>query len=106
MKTIFLTIVLLITTFLSYAQSTKLDNKWYSTAEVDFIFPNKYRYNYGTGHGGTDDEIKPSGFLLKSFGAQYTYNYTFFSKLSVGSLAGIQTLSEPSNFFMIKVGGI
>jgi len=106
MRTIILTIVLLIATFLGYTQSAKLENKWYSTAEVEFIFPNNFSYNYGTERGGTDDELSPSGFLLKSFGAQYTYNYIFFSKLSIGALAGIQTLSYPRDFFMAKVGVI
>lgn len=106
MKIIILTIVFLITTYFSYAQSGKLENKWYSTAEVDFVFPNKFRYDYSTERGGTDDELEPDGFLLKSFGAQYTYNYIFFKKLSVGALAGVQTLSYPKDYFMLKVGGI
>ncbi len=106
MKTIILTIVLLITTYFSYAQSGKLENKWYSTAEVDFVFPNNFLYSYGTERGGTSDEFSPSGFLLKSFGAQYTYNYIFLKKLSVGALAGVQTYSYPKDFFMLKVGGI
>lgn len=106
MKTTILTIVLLITTVFNYSQSGKLDNKWYSTAEVDFVFPNNFSYSYGTGHGGTSDEFSPSGFLLKSFGAQYTYNYMFFKKLSIGALAGVQTLSYPKDYFMLKVGGI
>ncbi len=105
MKRTLLILLFLSITLVSNAQKDKLDNKWYSTAEIEFIFPYKYHYSYFVGNKiifNNFDNI----FSLKSFGAQYTYNYTFFSKLSVGALAGIQTLSEPSNFFMIKVGGI
>ena len=107
MKKITLVLMFLSVTLISNAQSAKLENKWYSTADVDFVFIDKYRYNYYIGDGGgRDDEVEPQGFLLKSFGAQYTFNYTFFSKLSVGALGGIQTLSEPRDFFMIKIGGV
>ena len=105
MKNTILILILLCITLTSNAQSSKLENKWYSTAEVEFIFPYKYSYSYFIGNRIIFNDYDDV-FSLKSFGAQYTYNYTFFSKLSVGALVGVQTLSEPSNFFMIKVGGI
>ena len=105
-KSVILLLVFLGFTLISNAQSAKLENKGYSTAEVEFIFPNNFSYNYGTDRGGASYEFSPSGFLLKSFGAQYTYNYIFFKKLSLGALAGFQTYSYPKDFFMIKAGGI
>lgn len=106
MKKTTLVLIFLGFALISNAQSAKLENKWYSTAEVDFVFPNKFRYDYSTERSGTSYEFSPSGFLLKSFGAQYTYNYIFFRKLSVGALAGVQALSYPKDYFMLKVGGI
>ena len=105
MKRTLLILLFLSITLVSNAQKDKLDNKWYSTAEIEFIFPYKYYYSYFVGNRIIFNDYD-NIFSLKSFGAQYTYNYTFFSKLSVGALAGIQALSEPSNFLMIKVGGI
>ena len=105
MKNTILMLIFLCITLTSNAQSGKLENKWYSTAEIEFIFPYKYTYSYFVGNKIIFNNFD-NVFSLKSFGAQYTYNYTFFSKLSVGALAGIQALSEPSNFLMIKVGGI
>jgi len=81
MKKAILVLIFLSFTLTSNAQIAKLENKWYSTAELDFIFPNEIGYNHYIGSGGgREDDIDLHGFLLKSFGAQYTYNYTFFSK--------------------------
>ncbi len=102
MKTIILTIVLLITTFLGYTQSGKLENKWYSTAEVDFVFPNKFRDDYSTERGGTDDELSPSGFLLKSFGVQYTYKLYIFQKIKCRGIGRRSNIILPQRLFYAK----
>jgi hypothetical protein len=93
--------------FLSFVTvSTAQNSKFYSTAEIDFVFPKNLDYDYsGVGRGGSNTDITKSGFLLTSFGAQYTYNYLLFSKFSVGALGGFQTFSDP-DFSMLKIGGI
>jgi hypothetical protein len=108
MKKTILLIAFLSITLLSNAQIGKLENNWYSTFDAEFIFAYKYRYSYHIEDSYVTiiDENSLSGFLLNSFGAQYTYNYTFFSKLSIGALAAVQSLSKPSTIFMIKAGGI
>ena len=105
MKKIQLLLLCLAITTLSLAQNTKPESKWFSTAEIDFIFPNKMSYSYHIGYIGSDDEITPQGFLLKSFGVQYIQNYSLFSKLSLGALGGVQTLNDPK-YVMVKVGGV
>lgn len=79
MKTIIYVIVFLLTSFVTIqAQESKKDSRWYSTASLDFVFVDKMSYFYYDVDHSTDIEIEPMGFKLKSFAAQYAYNYVFF----------------------------
>jgi len=87
----------------AYAQS-----KWYSTGEIEFIFPRAKEYSYddnNTNIGYKVDLPTKEGFLLDSYGLLYTYNYLLFRKLSLGVLGGAQVHNNP-DIFMLKLGGI
>ena len=81
-------------------------NRWETSVELDFVFPNKKDYFYNDSNNKIiDTELRDDGFLLSSFGIQGNYNYYLFKKLSIGVLAGFQTQSDP-DFSLIKLGGI
>lgn len=81
-------------------------NKWETSLELDFVFPNKKDYFYNDSNNKIiDTELKDDGFLLSSFGIQGNYNYYLFKKLSIGILGGFQTQSKP-DYSMLKLGGI
>lgn len=102
---------IIVLTFLSisslcFAQKSDSEAKWYSLAELDFVFPNNKVYFYNDLNNRIlDTELAVDGFLLNSFGLQYSYNYLLFSKFSIGVVTGFQTHTEP-NLFLIKLGGI
>lgn len=100
MKQFFIILFLLIYG-LGYSQ-----NKWETSLELDFVFPNKKDYFYNDSNNKIiDAELKDDGFLLSSFGIQGNYNYYLFKKLSIGVLGGFQTQSKP-DYSMLKLGGI
>lgn len=100
MKHFFLILFILVCSF-GYSQ-----NKWETSLELDFVFPNKKDYFYKDSNNRIiDTELKDDGFLLSSFGIQGNYNYYLFKKLSVGVLGGFQIQSKP-DFSMLKLGGI
>ncbi len=78
----------------SYSQ-----DKWFSTAELDFIVPSKIEYGYS--FNNIYDEINLDS--KASIALQYSVNYQLFNKLSVGALIGIQN-QYGANFFMYKIG--
>lgn len=81
-------------------------NKWDTSIELDFVFPNQKKYFYNDSDNRIfDTELNDYGFLLSSFGLQGNYNYFLFKKLSLGILGGFQTETK-QNFTMIKLGGI
>lgn len=97
----FLIIAFVFTYGLSFSQ-----NKWVTSLELDFVFPNKKDYFYNDSNNKIiDTELKDDGFLLNSFGLQGSYNYLIFKKLSIGVIGGFQTQSKP-DFSMIKLGGV
>jgi len=100
MKQLFIILFILIYG-LGYSQ-----NKWETSLELDFVFPNKKDYFYNDSNNKIiDAELKDNGFLLSSFGIQGNYNYYLFKKLSIGVLGGFQTQSKP-DYSMLKLGGI
>lgn len=84
----------------------KINKRWYSTIDVEFINPNKVEYSYGIYSPdydaiiGGDDEITNTN---PSFGALYSINYNLFKKLSIGAITGIQYMNNP-DFNMLKLG--
>ncbi|KAB1069721.1 hypothetical protein F6U93_02580 [Tamlana haliotis] len=79
----------------SYSQE-----KWFSSASVDFTVPNNIDYLYRFEGLSTTISLdsKPS------IGGQYSINYLVFKKLSVGALAGIQN-QFGGGFVIFRVGG-
>lgn len=81
-------------------------DKWYHLAEIDMISPNTKDYFYNDNNNKIiETELQSDGFLLNSFGIQYSYNYFVFSKISIGVLGGFESQSKP-NYSMLKLGGI
>ncbi len=74
-------------------------NKWYSTAELDFIVPSKTEYGYSANNAYTEINLasKPGLALM------YAINYQLFNKFSVGLLTGVQQ-QYGAKFFMYKLG--
>lgn len=103
-KTILLLIVFV--WFSGYSQD-KLFKKWYSTADLEFIVPNKLEYDYGkynldyNAYVGYSDNIKGYGV---SYGALYSINYHIFNKWSFGVITGFQFQRSP-DYAMYKLGG-
>lgn len=69
-------------------------DKWFSNIDLEFIVPNKveYDYHYTNQPGIYIDEIvntKPA------FGANYSFNYNLFKKLSIGAITGLQFQGRP-----------
>jgi hypothetical protein len=86
--------------------SVQAQEKWQTSAQLDFIFPSNKEYSYNDSNNVfTDVELDNSGFLLSSFAVQGDYNYFILKKLSIGVVGGFQTLSKPSYSFL-KVGGV
>lgn len=94
MKKLFLSIALFFIFISGYSQ-----DKWFSSAEFDFIVPSKIEYNYYFNNVGTEINLdsKPS------FAFNYSFNYQLFNKLSAGLLIGIQQQGG-AKFFMYKLG--
>ena len=73
--------------------------EWFSTAELDFIVPNRTEYNYSINNVGTlinlDSKV--------SLAVQYSINYQLFNKFSLGVLTGIQQ-QYGADIFMYKLG--
>lgn len=92
--------------FLSFSQD-KINKRWHSTIDVEFINPSKVEYSYGIYNSdydaiiGGDDEIVNTN---PSFGALYSINYNVFKKLSLGVITGIQYMNSP-DYSMLKLGG-
>jgi hypothetical protein len=88
-----------------YSQDKK-PNKWYSTADLEFIVPHKLEYDYSTfstdynAYVGTSSNIKGFG---TSFGLSYSINYQIFYKLSFGIVTGLQNQRNP-DYGMYKLG--
>ena len=67
---------IIVLTFLSisslcFAQKSDSEAKWYSLAELDFVFPNNKVYFYNDLNNRIlDTELAVDGFLLNSFGLQ------------------------------------
>lgn len=82
--------------------------KWYSTADVEFINPNKLEYNYSSydpnfnAFVGQTDEIGGHGV---SYGFLCSTNYYLFKKLSIGVITGFQIHNSP-DFNICKLGGV
>ena len=74
-------------------------DKWFSTAELDFIIPNIIEYHYYSNKSGHLINLDSKA----SIALQYSVNYQLFNKLSIGALAGIQN-QYGANFFMYKIG--
>lgn len=92
-KEILITVLILIS-INGYSQ-----DKWFSSAEFDFIVPSKIEYNYNFHNAGTEINLdsKPS------FALNYLINYQLFNKFSAGLLTGIQQQGG-AKFFMYKLG--
>ena len=99
-KKVFLILILLAGPFAVQAQED-IVKKWYSTAEMDFVFPYKVRYGYGIENRGHRVNLEEN----LSFGALYSINYNLFKNLSVGAVGGAQAYFSP-NFTMVKIGGV
>ncbi|MBZ9632488.1 hypothetical protein LB465_17030 [Salegentibacter sp. LM13S] len=94
--------ILIFICFSSFGQENKdSSSKWYSTAEFDVIPPYEVRYGYGIENRGNRVNLEEN----LSLGAQYTYNYLLFKKLSIGAVGGFQLRSRP-NYFIPKLGGV
>lgn len=75
---------------ISYGTDYILDKKWFSTAELEFLVPNKVRYSYSSIINNqtfyTNDEIAKN----ISFGLIYSINYPIFNKLSLGGVTSFE----------------
>ena len=94
MKTLFISIALFFIFMSGYSQG-----KWFSSAEFDFIVPNKTEYFYSFNNAGTEIYLVSK----TSFALVYSINYQLFNKLSAGLLTGVQQQSG-AKFFMYKLG--
>jgi hypothetical protein len=74
-------------------------DKWFSTAELDFIVPSKTEYGYSANNAYTEINLASK----TSFALNYSINYLLFKKFSAGLLTGIQQQSG-AKFFMYKLG--
>jgi hypothetical protein len=103
MKNLFLFVLVFISS-LGYSQD-KVLKRWYSTADIEFINPNKVEYlNYPYKDDGTfniNENLNPN----PTFGILYSINYNIFKKLSLGAATGLQSMNKP-NYSMLKLGGI
>ncbi|OBQ54993.1 hypothetical protein JJL45_03665 [Tamlana sp. s12] len=79
----------------SYSQE-----KWYSSAAIEFSVPSKIEYHYNFNNSSTVINLDSKTAL----GAQYSINYLVFNKLSVGALTGIQN-QFGADFFAFRIGG-
>jgi hypothetical protein len=113
MKTFFLNLknnkmknLILIIFFIFLANMSYSQEKWYHSAEIDLISPNKKEYFYNDSNNKIIDvNLETEGLLLNSFGIQYSYNYLLFSKMSIGIVGGFQNQSKP-DYTMVKLGGV
>lgn len=91
--------------FISYFafSQDKINKRWYSTIDVEFINPQHviYDYHYADNPGYHDDEIANT---KAGFGLLYSINYNVFKKLSLGVITGIQYMNSP-DYNMLKLGG-
>lgn len=98
--------LIIITSFILLTNVSFSQGKWYHSAEIDLISPNKKEYFYNDSNNKIIDEnLKVNGFLMNSLGFQYSYNYLLFSKMSIGIIGGYQHQSKP-DYQMIKLGGV
>lgn len=80
--------------------------KWYKNSQIDFVSINKMVYFYNKSDNSINDEIiEPKGFLVKSYGIQFDYNYLLLKRLSIGAVSGFEFQKDP-NFSMFKVGAV
>lgn len=101
MRNYIISVLLLLFAINGFSQS-----RWYTSTNLDFVFPNTKDYFYNDSNNRIiEDELTTDGFLLNSFGVQGDYNYMLFNKLSLGVVAGFQMQTEP-NFEMIKLGAV
>ncbi|PCJ98821.1 MAG: hypothetical protein COA50_00860 [Flavobacteriaceae bacterium] len=85
---------------------TQAQEKWISSAQIDFVFPNNATYSYDNSENHFfKEDFFYNGFLLRSFAIQADYNYLLFKKFSIGVLGGFQTQTKPSYVFL-KFGGV
>jgi len=96
--------ILILSGFFGFSQNKETAKKWYSTVEIDLVFPNQKTYFYNDSNNTMIfTDLGVNGFLLDSYGVQYSYNYLLFSKLSFGAVAGFQTQTKPT-YTMFKLG--
>lgn len=82
-------------------------SRWFSSSDLSLVFPNQMRYLF------TDDANRSvfvdlpvgTGSMLKSFSAEYSYNYLLLNKVSIGVTGGFQTYTR-FDYQFIKLGGI
>lgn len=80
--------------------------KWYKNSQIDFVSINKMVYFYNKSDNSINDEIiEPTGFLVKSYGIQFDYNYLLLKKLSIGAVSGFEFQKDP-DLNMFKLGAV
>ena len=81
-------------------------NKHYLEANLDISAPNTKNYFYNNAdHSINYVSIKEQGWLLNNYGANFSYNYLIFKRLSIGTLTGIYSDSR-QKFSHLRLGGI
>lgn len=86
--------------FLSQGQE-EIEDRWFSTIELDLVIPYEGRYDYGFENKGQTVDLKTKF----SPGALYSFNYILSNKFSLGAVTGTQWHFNP-DFQMVKLGGV
>ncbi|GIZ15895.1 hypothetical protein [Capnocytophaga catalasegens] len=108
MKKVYIIILLLLCTSLTYAQENK---RWSSYADIEILFPNKEKteYSYNNGDISRIAFSNKSRILLEdkvAYGFNYSFNYRFWGGLSVGAVTGLNYLPLPqASLTAVKLGG-
>lgn len=87
-----------------YVFSQDTFRRWNSFADIDLVFPNtdKVKYSFS-------DTMKNNVTMTISdkviYGINYSYNYSFFRKFSVGGITGFTLIAAPA-IPVLKIGGV